>query len=69
MTEIEAVKVARQIYRDLRGKGLLGMVDWQVCERYCLSAADLRDVIIASNGNLRVRRPGIIEAIKPEVTT
>ncbi len=66
MTDAEAVKIARQIYRDLRDKGPLGMVDWQVCDRYCLSAADLRAVIIASDGHLRVRPPGILEAIKPE---
>jgi hypothetical protein len=66
MTDADAVKVARQLYRDLSGKGTLGMVDWQVCDHYCLSAADLRDVIIASNGHLRVRPPGIIEAVKPE---
>jgi hypothetical protein len=66
MTDAEAVKVARQLYRDLSGKGSLGMVDWRVCDRYCLSAADLRAVIIASNGHLRVRPPGIIEAVKPE---
>jgi hypothetical protein len=66
MTDAEAVKIARQIYRDLSGKGPLGMIDWQVCDRYCLSAADLRAVIIASSGHLRVRQPGIIEAIKPK---
>ena len=66
MIDAEAVKIARQIYRDLSGKGTLGMVDWQVCDRYCLSAVDLRDVIIASAGHLRRRKPGIIEAIKPE---
>jgi len=66
MIDAEAVKVARQIYRDLSEKGSLGMVDWQVCDRYCLSAVDLRDVIITSNGHLRKRPPGIIEAIKPE---
>ena len=58
--------IARQIYRDLADKGVLGMVDWQVCDRYCLSAADLWAVIIASDGHLRVRPPGILEAIKPE---
>ena len=66
MTDAESVKIARQIYRDLSGKGSLGMVDWQVCDRYCLSAADLRDVIAASAGHLRHRPPGIIEAVKPE---
>jgi hypothetical protein len=66
MTDAEAVKVARQIYRDLSGKGSLGMVDWQVCDCYCLSAADLRAVIAASAGHLRLRQPGILEAIKPE---
>jgi hypothetical protein len=66
MIDAEAVKIARQIYRDLIDKGTLGMVDWQVCDRYCLSAADLRDVIVASAGHLRLRPPGIIEAVKPE---
>lgn len=66
MTDAEAVKVARQIYRDLSGKPH-GMVDWQVCDRYCLSAADLRDVIAASAGHLRLRQPGIIETVKPEI--
>jgi len=66
MTDAEAVKVARQLYRDLSKKGQLGMVDWQVCDCYWLSAADLRDVITASAGHLRVRPPGIIEAVKPE---
>jgi hypothetical protein len=66
MTESEALTIARQIYRDLSGKGTLGMVDWQVCDRYCLSAVDLRDVIAASAGHLRRRPPGIIEAVKPE---
>ncbi len=68
MTDTDAVKIARQIYRDLSGKGPLGMVDWQVVEHYGLSAADLRAVIIASNGHLRVRPPGIIEAVKPETS-
>ena len=66
MIDADAVKIARQLYLDLRKKGSLGMVDWQVCDRYCLSAADLRDVIIASNGHLRIRKPGILEAMKPE---
>jgi hypothetical protein len=66
MIDAAAVKVARQIYRDLSGKGTLGMVDWQVCDRYCLSAADLRTVIAAGVGHLRIRPPGIIEAVKPE---
>ena len=66
MTDAEAVKIARQLYCDLRGKGSLGMVDWQVCDRYCLSAIDLREVIAASAGYLRLRQPGIIEAVKPE---
>ena len=66
MTESDALTIARQLYRDLSDKGTLGMVDWQVCDRYCLSAADLRDVITASAGHLRMRPPGIIEAVKPE---
>jgi hypothetical protein len=66
MTESESLSIARQIYRDLSDKGPLGMVDWQVCDRYCLSAVDLRDVIAASNGHLRLRPPGIIEAVKSE---
>jgi hypothetical protein len=66
MTDAEAVKIARQIYSDLRNKGPLGMVDWQVCDHYCLSAVDLRAVIIASDGHLRMRPPGILEVIKPE---
>jgi len=66
MIDAEAVKIARQLYLDLSKKGSLGMVDWQVCDRYCLSAADLRDVIIASAGNLRLRPPGILEAVKLE---
>jgi hypothetical protein len=66
MTDADAVKIARQLYRDLSGKGPLGMVDWQVVDRYGLSAADLRDVIAASAGHLRMRPPGIIEAIKSE---
>ena len=65
MTNADAVKIARQLYLDLSKKGSLGMVDWQVCDRYCLSAADLRDVIAASTGHLRLRPPGILEAIKP----
>ena len=68
MAETDALTLARQIYRDLSGKGTLGMVDWQACDRYCLSAADLRDVIIASAGHLRLRPPGIIEAVKPETS-
>jgi hypothetical protein len=66
MTESESLPIARQIYHDLCKKGTLGMVDWQVCDRYCLSAVDLRDVIAASAGHLRLRPPGIIEAVKPE---
>lgn len=62
----DAAVIARQLYRDLSMKGPLGMVDWQVCDRYCLSAADLRDVIIASDGHLRMRPPGILEAVKLE---
>ncbi len=66
MTESESLTLARKIYFDLRVKGPLGMVDWQVCDRYCLSAVDLRAVIAASDGHLRVRPPGIVEAVKPE---
>ena len=66
MIDAEAVKIARQIYRDLSGKGTFGMVDWQVCDRYGLSAVDLRAVIIASNGHLRLRPPGIVETMKLE---
>jgi hypothetical protein len=66
MIDADAVKIARQLYLDLSKKGSLGMVDWQVCDRYCLSAADLRAVIVASNGHLRLRPPGILEAVKLE---
>lgn len=57
--------IARQIYRDLKGKPH-GMVDWQACDRYCLSCADLRQVIAASAGNLRLRPPGILEVVQAE---
>jgi hypothetical protein len=66
MADDAAVKIARQIYRDLSGKPH-GMVDWQVCDRYCLSATDFRAVIAASDGHLRLRKPGILEAVKPEL--
>lgn len=64
MTAPDHTAIARQIYRDLAGKPN-GMVDWQACDRYCLSAADLHYVIAASNGHLRLRPPGILEAVKP----
>ena len=66
MTDADALTLARQIYRDLSGKRQLGMVDWQVVEHYGLSAADLRAVIAASNGHLRLRPPGIVETMKLE---
>lgn len=65
MTAPDHTAIARQIYRDLAGKPH-GMVDWQVCDCYCLSATDFRAVIEASKGHLRWRSPGILEAIKPE---
>lgn len=69
MTDPDHAAIARQIYRDLAGKGVAGMVDWQVCDRYCLSASDFRAVIEASAGHLRLRPPGILEAVKPEDQT
>ena len=64
MTAPDHTAIARQIYRDLAVRGKAGMVDWQVCDRYCLSASDFRAVIEASNGHLRLRQPGILEAVK-----
>lgn len=66
MTAPDHTAIARQIYRDLAGKGTAGMVDWQVCDHYGLSASDFKAVIAASAGYLRLRPPGILEAVKPE---
>lgn len=66
MIDADAVKIARQLYLDLSKKGSLGMADWRVCDVYNLAAADLRQVIAASNGHLRLRPPGIVEAMKLE---
>ena len=64
MTDDEAIKTARKIYGDLIVKGSIGMVDWRVYEFYNLSSVDLRKVISASSGHLRMRQNGILEAIK-----
>lgn len=63
MSQDDPREIARRLYRDLRDKPH-GMVDWQACDRYCLSAADLHAVIAASAGHLRLRPPGILEAVK-----
>lgn len=57
--------LACQIYRDLKASGC-GMADWRVCDSYNLAASELRAVIAASAGHLRIRPPGILEAVKPE---
>jgi hypothetical protein len=65
MTAPDHTAIARQIYRELKASSC-GMADWRVCDVYNLAAADLRQVIAASNGHLRLRPPGIVEAMKLE---
>lgn len=66
MTAPDHTAIARQIYRDLAGKGSAGMADWRVCDSYNLAASELRAVIAASDGHLRWRPPGIVESVKLE---
>ena len=62
----DATAIARRLYADISKTVTRSLTAEAVLDRYSLFGASLDAVIAASNGYLRLRSPGFVEAIRQE---
>lgn len=62
----QATQLARRIYADLCQSPTRSLTTEAAMERYDLWGDGLAAVVAASNGYLRIRSPGLLEAVPQE---